>query len=132
MDKSLKEKLKILHAPTTVGGNPQGLAEAEKSCGYDSRTLTINQNYFAYKADIVVLDGDEGMLKSHFKRWKAMLSALRNYNVLHYNFGQTIAPFRPDTTSNTHPKWVTFLYRDIYCRLSEHLEIGRASCRERV
>ncbi|MEZ5918583.1 MAG: hypothetical protein R3D66_01235 [Alphaproteobacteria bacterium] len=45
----MKERLKILHAPTTVGGNPPGLSQAEKKHGYNSTILCMVQNYLDYR-----------------------------------------------------------------------------------
>lgn len=128
----LKEKLKILHAPTTVGGNPQRLSEAEKFLGYDSCTLTLTQNYFQYKADIVISENPDHSLFFEFKRWKALLKSLKDFNVLHYNFGQTISPFRRYPGANKYSKWKVFLYSDIYCRLTEYLDLRIANSLDKV
>ena len=51
------KNLKILHAPTTVGGNSYYLSKAEKELGYDSYCLAISQNQFKFPCDEVILIG---------------------------------------------------------------------------
>ena len=51
----LKElSYKVLHLPTTVGGNPQGLSKHLIELGVVSKSLSIYQNYFGYPADKII------------------------------------------------------------------------------
>ena len=43
--------MKVLHLPTSVGGNSWGLAQAEKEIGLESEVLIIEQNWLKYKCD---------------------------------------------------------------------------------
>ena len=43
--------IKILHCPYLVGGNPYGLAKAERELGLDSVCYSVSQNYLNYPAD---------------------------------------------------------------------------------
>lgn len=46
--------MRVIHVPSTVGGNPQGMSQALRRNHVDSETWTIQQNYFGYPADKVI------------------------------------------------------------------------------
>lgn len=95
---------KVLHAPTSVGGNPQGLSNALNSIGVYSRTLTLQQNHFNYPADYVLWSENEGIFIRELKRLFALVTVAFTYDVIHYNFGTTIAApayYRPPEKSVT-------------------------------
>ncbi len=78
----------------TVGGNPYGLACAERALGLESRAITVQQNYLAYPMDEVLLLPTASKLQVEFGRWRLLWRALRQYDLIHFNFGQTILPMR--------------------------------------
>lgn len=82
---------KVLHAPTSTGGNPQGLSSALNSIGVYSRTLSLRQNYFNYSTDHVLWSENESVFSRELKRLFALISVAFTYDVIHYNFGTTIA-----------------------------------------
>lgn len=87
--------LKIYHCPTTVGGNPQGISAAERRCGQDSRSIALQQNYLNYSIDEVVFKSNRFSLLNEFRRWRSIVRMLKVADVIHYNFGQSMAPLRP-------------------------------------
>ena len=86
----MKRSYKVLHAPSTVGGNPQGMSKALKVMGVDSCSLTFSQNYFAYKTDVVVWNKSDSSIKRQIKRLRLFFSVLRRYNILHFNAGESL------------------------------------------
>ena len=82
--------MRVLHLPTSVGGNPIGLSKAERSLGINSTVVIISQNYFAYDADEVISDRAEGVIRRELRKWVFFFSALRKYDVFHFNFGRTL------------------------------------------
>lgn len=86
--------LRILHCPSTVGGNPQGLSRAERKIGLDSRSVTLVQNYLAYPVDDILFRGSP--IPNEIRRWIFAVSAMRRYDVMHYNFGSTLLPHHLD------------------------------------
>lgn len=123
----MKNKLKILHLPTTVGGNPQGLSKAEKELGFSSHTLCITQNYLAYNVDEIVLKGKNRRLTDElFIFWAAIKSLLRGYDVHHYNFGKSLSPARHYSKVSNFSKWKVFLYTDVYARVFELWDVKLA------
>lgn len=125
-------ELKILHCPTTVGGNPQGLCRAEKALGYDSSSLALRQNYLNYKVDRVILDTDKPSIKDELKVWNAAIDSLLNYDVLHYNYGQSLSPVRVYPQSTAYPAWKIFLYSDIYANFLELFDVRIAKFLNKV
>lgn len=81
----------MLHAPTTVGGNPQGLSKALTGLGVYSRTVALRQNYINYPADYVLWSGKDGLFIREIKRLLALIYVAFKYDVIHYNSGTTIA-----------------------------------------
>lgn len=111
---------KVLHAPTTVGGNPQGLSNALNFLGVFSRTLTLRQNYFNYQADYILWSENEGLFKRELKRLIALIYVAFKYDVIHYNFGTSIAAtgcYRPSASA------IKNLLRGVYCRYLDILQL---------
>jgi glycosyltransferase involved in cell wall biosynthesis len=80
--------LRVLHCPTTCGGNPQHLARAERAVGLESWAVAFGENAFHYEADEVI----ESRLLIELKRWNVLWRAMRRYDVIHFNMGRTIMP----------------------------------------
>lgn len=91
--------MKILHLPTTVGGNPVGLAAAERKIGLDSTCLDIGtNNKLAYGGDSglslksLTKLGVPGRALSHLATF---LSIRNKYDVFHFNNGHTLLDYYP-------------------------------------
>lgn len=82
---------KVLHAPSSVGGNPQTLSRALQRLGIDSHSLVVTQNYLAYPADVELHRPGQNLLMRELKRIWAILFFLPRFDVIHYNAGTTIA-----------------------------------------
>lgn len=85
--------MKILHLPTSVGGNSYGLSRAERSLGAESDCLYSEETWLKYPADICLrLEG-----KSNFKKLiKLILTFIRirrKYDIFHFNFGSSLINF---------------------------------------
>lgn len=85
--------LRVLHCPTVVGGNPPALSRAQRGLGAQSRCVTLQANPFGYPVDEDLFTG-RGRLRREFARWKQIFRALRDYDVIHYNFGSPLSPLR--------------------------------------
>lgn len=86
--------LRVLHCPWDVGGHAAGLAAAERELGLESRTVVFAPSPFGYAADDVLWDGGDRPLVCELKRWSMLVRVLRDFDVVHFNFGSTIAPQR--------------------------------------
>lgn len=107
--------LRVLHCPTATGGNPQSLARAERALGLESVSVLISPNPFNYSSDIVLLREGEPPWYTEIRRWKLLWKALRQFDVMHFNFGKTILPnwIRPMTRV---PGWILPRLWDLYAR----------------
>jgi glycosyltransferase involved in cell wall biosynthesis len=79
---------RILHAPADVAGNAFRLSRAERELGLQSDVAVIRAGPFGYNADIRVGLGG-GVARRVLSRAAFLRHALRNYDIVHFNFGQT-------------------------------------------
>ncbi|MHC4844163.1 MAG: glycosyltransferase family 1 protein, partial [Planctomycetota bacterium] len=79
------EAIRVLHCPTTVGGNAQGLARAERELGLDSVSVTFRQSYLNYPAEEVLFGADDNTLVRELKRYRFFKRALRDFDIIHFN-----------------------------------------------
>jgi hypothetical protein len=123
------KQTKILHLPTTVGGNPQGLSHHLNLLDLKSETWAFQQNYFGYEANKVLTKNSDSLLLKEIKR----LLALRYvffYDVVFFNFGQTLFPqvSRPASANKSFIRRVLLpLYR-FYSHYMQNLELFLLTC----
>lgn len=86
--------LRVLHCPTDVGGHPSGLARAERALGLRSRVVAFEQSPFCYDTDEILWAAGDGLLKREVLRFWLLRRALREFDVIHFNFGHSIMPLR--------------------------------------
>lgn len=84
--------LRVLHAPAVVGGQPQELVRAERALGLRSHAVSLEAPPFGYEIDEVLWRGDESLVVREAKRWRLLWRALREFDVVHFNFGRSILP----------------------------------------
>jgi glycosyltransferase involved in cell wall biosynthesis len=89
-------RIRVLHCPELVGGNAQQLARAERELGLDSIAVAFEQTVFAYETDEVVFSPSDRLLRRELKRMRLLRRALRDFDVVHFNFGRTLTPVPPD------------------------------------
>lgn len=85
--------MKVLHLPTSVGGNAWGLSQAERALGLDSKTLYVEQSWLHYPGDFCLANSNESKWRILAARLKAVLTIPRRFDVLHFNFGSTLIDF---------------------------------------
>lgn len=84
--------LRVLHAPGAGAGNPGCLAKAERAVGLQSWCLTTDANPFAYQVDEYVPGPEFGRVSFELQRFRLLTRALRNFDVIHFNYGRTFFP----------------------------------------
>jgi hypothetical protein len=83
--------MRVLHLPTSVGGNAWGLAQGEKALGLDSEVLIGSQNWLSYDADIVLnLQEIHGNVRKFLKLAATFLRVRSRYDVFHFNGGSSL------------------------------------------
>jgi len=111
--------LKILHCPELVGGNPYSIAKAERAIGLISRCVALRPHPFGYPADQILSSGGE--IAALIARWRLLALAMGDYDVIHFNFGQSTMPQRiPEDTSSKrgYPAWAKRLH-NVYASMLE-------------
>lgn len=94
--------LRVLHAPACVGGQPVGLARAERAIGLQSSCLATGHQAQLYGADQVLWTEDTPWWQREKRRLAWIWRSAHDYDLIHYNFGATIA----------HPPLFPFRYRN--------------------
>jgi hypothetical protein len=94
-----------------IGGNPQNLARAERRVGLDSWSIVLESVSFAYLADEIYCEKQYYFCRE-IKRWKLLWRALYNFDVIHFNFGQSIMPTQIFKFSQENLTWK--LLRNLY------------------
>lgn len=84
--------LRVLHTPTNTGNHPQGITRAERELGLDSRVVQVWGTWFDYDVDEVLAQPGAGRLAVERRRWGLVRRALRDFDVVHFNFGSSILP----------------------------------------
>lgn len=90
----VRRPLRILHCPTNVGSNPQGLARAERELGLESSAVAFRSHRFQTPPDEVLWQPSDGRIRCEIRRWQLLRRALRDFDVVHFNFGSSILPER--------------------------------------
>jgi len=83
---------RILHAPADVGGHAYCLSRAERELGLRSDVAVLDAGQFGYGADIGVDLRGAGRWRQLRARGGLLVRALRGYDVIHFNFGQSLVP----------------------------------------
>ena len=73
--------MKILHLPTSVGGNSWGLAQGEKALGLDSKVLIDSNNWVNYKSDICLGLENKSRIYSLFRRIETFLKYRKKFDI---------------------------------------------------
>ncbi len=82
--------MKVLHLPTSTGGNSWGLAQGEKKLGLDSKVLVDAQNWLNYPYDMNMELNNYSKFGKIGKKIKTFLEVRNKYDVFHFNFGQSL------------------------------------------
>jgi glycosyltransferase involved in cell wall biosynthesis len=73
-----------------VGNNPQGLARAERSAGLESTCVVFEETVFSYGVDESIASTNPLVFER--RRWQLLRRALRDFDVVHFNFGRSLFP----------------------------------------
>lgn len=82
--------IRVLHCPHNIAGNPAMLAKAERTLGLESWSVALRQSKYQFGADEILIDENAVRKRAGRARRRLFWRALRDFDVIHYNFGQTI------------------------------------------
>jgi glycosyltransferase involved in cell wall biosynthesis len=119
--------MRVLHAPTNIGANPQSLAVAERALGLQSHAVCFRLNSFAMQTDEVLWLQGTGPLEQLSRQWQLIQRAGRDFDLVHYNGGRSMAQVLPPRTdlAPTKPKrWAVAAY-NLYAARLQHWELSR-------
>lgn len=117
--------MKVLHLPTTTGGNPQGLSKHLNILGLDSVTWTIQQNYFNYPADVVICDRNDGVLLCQARCLRWVFKELFQFDVIHFNYGSTL--FSPVHWYTHNLPWWKRVLSYLYMSFTSAIQLAELS-----
>ena len=123
--------MKVLHCPTMVGGNPQGLCKAEREIGLDSWSVSFYQNYLNYSVDEVIFKGSS-FLRNECRRWALIFRMLGKYDVIHYNYGTFLSPDKINAGTGDRLKGLKKLFDWLFAVRLEGIDIKAARLLNKV
>lgn len=85
-------KIRVLHCPAIVAGNAQQLARAERELGIESWVVALTGSPFGYGTDEILWERKDNVIMREIKRWRLLWRALKDFDIIHFNFGQSITP----------------------------------------
>lgn len=103
--------MKVLHVPTNTGGNPQGLAQAERAIGINSHAVTLLLTRYNMTVDEVLWPDGVSLFNRLARQIALIHRAVRNYDIIHYNAGRTIAALPLPIDQSSLPATVQFKYK---------------------
>jgi len=109
-----KRPIRVLHCPAMVGGNPQSLARAERELGLESWAVSFYQSSIGYKTDEVLWKEGDHPIICEAKRFWLLWRALRHFDIIHFNFGQSILPHRVDANEEIKSKFSSWIKQKYY------------------
>ena len=99
---------RVLHLPTTTGGNPQSLSRHLQTVGVSSRSLAVRQNTFGYESDAFLGGAHTSRILLELRRFFALRYLFR-HEVIFFNSGRTL--FAPMTSPVRGPTFRRYLVR---------------------
>ena len=105
--------LRVLHCPTGVGGHPQALCRIERAAGLSSRSVVFGVSPVGYIADEEVPRSGFRFISSEIRRWTLLKEAIRDYDIIHFNFGTSLMP-HPDRLLYLKTNWLKYGFKLIY------------------
>ena len=118
-----KTKTKLLHLPSAVGGNPQGLNKAFNELGVKSQCWVFGRDKFNYGSSCLINKPSDSRITLELKRLFA-LSYVFRFDVVFFNFGSTL--FQPPPAAINMSGWKRKLYSiyKIYCLFFQQVELS--------
>jgi hypothetical protein len=120
----LTRPVKIVHLPTSVGGNAACLSAHLNKCGLKSESWAVTDNTYGYPADYIIAPG---ATTSAAIEWKKLLAMryIAQFDAVFLNYGSTL--FSPlSAGAKRHEKFLGRLKHNVlrsFAQLMQHLEL---------
>lgn len=85
------KKYRVVHLPTSVGGNPQCLSNHLRALGLVSEAWIFQQNVFNYASTKTIWAEGDSVVCREMKRCFAIIRVAFGFDVIHFNFGSSWA-----------------------------------------
>lgn len=82
--------LRVLHCPLAIAGAAPALARAQRALGARSVSVAYDGGRYGYECDEMLWQPGDGPLIRELKRWRLFRRALRDFDVVHFNFGTSV------------------------------------------
>lgn len=103
--------MNILHGPFNIGNQPWALSRAERRLGSRSDLVVRTSTWFKYPADKVLYTEGNARITKAIRGARFGISAVTQYDVLHYYFGMTFLypgyPASAETVRGRVLNWLT-------------------------
>ena len=83
----MERSLRVLHCPHQIGGQAANVALHERVLGLESKAIAFFETTFGYPVDEVLWSASSNRLTQERARWSLYARAMRDFDVVHYNFG---------------------------------------------
>ncbi len=112
----------VLHCPSVVGGNATTLSRHLNMAGCPSICVAYESHPFGYQAEVTLWRDNMSLFRKELVRLMAVLRAALGYQVIHFNFGTSMAnpslpPGQVTTSRADH------LLRRIHATYSEGVQV---------
>lgn len=88
-----RRSLRVLHCPFSISGYPYVLCRAERSLGLRSQAVSFVENKIRYPMDRILWSPGDRWLRREARRWRLLVDALLDFDIVHFNFGSSILNF---------------------------------------
>src|SRR5689334_3693349 len=114
----MNRRPRILHAPIDIGGHASGLAAAQRQLGFDAICVSLYPAPHSEGRAEQLCRADGGTAEREFMRWRLFWRAIREFDVIHLYFGESLLmPRRRPDLRDGKPVSALELARRIYARL---------------
>ena len=120
----MQKKIKIIHLPANVGGNPQGISNYLNKFGFKSKTMAFRQNNFRLLVDKVIQGENDSRLIAEIKRFFSIIYVFK-FDIIFFNYGSTLFPQYSSDSYQSESKILKSLFKVylIYLFLMQRIEL---------
>jgi hypothetical protein len=113
---------RVLHCPSVVGGNATTLSRALDRTGTPSISVAYDDHRFGYHPDVILWSSEFGIFRRELIRLMAVFRVVLGYEVIHFNFGTTMAMPSFPLESGSAPRSLVLL-RGLHYLATEALQV---------